>query len=72
MALATDDAGISGIDLTHEFQLALERYRLSYEDLQNFAKQSLKYSFLNQKKSNIIYLNLIRIYVSSSCSLRQK
>ena len=50
MALATDDAGISGIDLTHEFQLALERYRLSYEDLQNFAKQSLKYSFLNQKE----------------------
>ena len=52
LALATDDAGISGIDLTNEFQLALERYQLGYEGIVNLAKQSLEYSFMSQQQKS--------------------
>ncbi|MEB3254965.1 MAG: hypothetical protein VKJ05_01125, partial [Synechococcaceae cyanobacterium] len=46
MALASDDEGISRIDLSHEFQLAAQRYQLSYPDLKTLARNSLEYSFL--------------------------
>jgi adenosine deaminase/adenosine deaminase CECR1 len=46
MALASDDEGISRIDLSHEFQLAAQRYNLSYRDLKTLARNSLEYSFL--------------------------
>ena len=46
MALASDDEGISRIDLSHEFQLAAQRYQLGYADLKTLARNSLEYSFL--------------------------
>ena len=46
LALATDDEGVSRIDLTHEFQRAAETYDLSYRDLKELARNSLAYSFL--------------------------
>lgn len=46
LALATDDEGVSRIDLTHEFQRAAETYDLDYRDLKNLARNSLAYSFL--------------------------
>lgn len=46
MALASDDEGVSRIDLSNEFQLAAQRYNLSYRDLKTLARNSLEYSFL--------------------------
>ncbi|MEX0923128.1 MAG: adenosine deaminase [Rhodovibrionaceae bacterium] len=46
LALATDDEGVSRIDLTHEFQRAAETYDLNYRDLKELARNSLTYSFL--------------------------
>ena len=46
VALATDDEGISRIDLTHEYLRAVESYGLSYDDLKHLVRNSLEYSFL--------------------------
>ena len=46
LALASDDEGISRIDLSNEYLLALRRYNQSYRDLKQLARNSLQYSFL--------------------------
>jgi hypothetical protein len=46
ITLASDDEGISRIDLSNEYQLAVERYGLGYRDLKTLARNSLEYSFL--------------------------
>lgn len=49
LALATDDEGVSRIDLTHEFVKAAEEYGLSYTDLKKMARTSLEHAFLPGK-----------------------
>jgi adenosine deaminase len=49
LTLATDDAGISRIDLTHEYQRAADSYQLHYVDLKDLARNSLEYDFLPGK-----------------------
>lgn len=44
--LASDDEGISRIDLTHEYQRAALDYGLSYPDLKTLARNSIHYAFL--------------------------
>ena len=46
MTFSTDDEGVSRIDLTHEYQRAVETYDLSYADLKYFSRNALAYSFL--------------------------
>lgn len=46
LALASDDEGISRIDLSNEYLLAALRYDLSYPELKKLARNSLEYSFL--------------------------
>lgn len=46
ITLSTDDEGVSRIDLTHEYQRAVESYGLSYPDLKQIARNALTYSFL--------------------------
>jgi adenosine deaminase len=46
VALATDDEGVSRIDLTHEFVRAAMEYNLSYLDLKSMVRASLEHSFL--------------------------
>ncbi|MBW2542230.1 MAG: adenosine deaminase [Deltaproteobacteria bacterium] len=46
LALATDDEGISRIDLSHEFLRAALSYDLGYRDLKTMARNSLAHSFL--------------------------
>lgn len=45
--ISTDDAGIERIDLTHEYQKAVEQYGLGYRALKDLARNSLTYSFLS-------------------------
>jgi adenosine deaminase len=46
LALATDDEGVSRIDLTHEYVRAAMEYGLGYLDLKAMARTSLEHSFL--------------------------
>lgn len=46
VALCSDDEGVSRIDLTHEYMRAVADFGLTYVDLKNVARASLRYSFL--------------------------
>lgn len=46
VALATDDEGVSRIDLTHEYVRAVQTYGLNYHDLKQIVRASLEHSFL--------------------------
>jgi adenosine deaminase len=46
LVISTDDEGVSRSDLTHEYQVAVERYHLSYAQLKRLSRDSLEYSFL--------------------------
>ncbi|MER7517133.1 adenosine deaminase [Streptomyces sp. NPDC126499] len=46
VVLATDDPGVSRIDISHEYQYAAETYGLGYRDLKDLARASLEYAFL--------------------------
>ena len=47
IALSTDDEGVARIDLTHEYQRAVEDHDLSYDDLKYLSRNALAYSFLS-------------------------
>jgi adenosine deaminase len=46
VALSTDDEGVSRIDITHEYEKAVEEQGLGYMDLKNMARTSLEHSFI--------------------------
>nr|WP_223183646.1 MULTISPECIES: adenosine deaminase [unclassified Streptomyces] len=46
VVLATDDPGVSRIDITHEYQYAAGTYALSYPELKDLARASLEYAFV--------------------------
>ena len=46
VTLATDDEGVSRIDLTNEYVRAAETYRLGYRQLKRLSRNSVTYSFL--------------------------
>src|SRR5579859_2041506 len=46
VTLATDDEGVSRIDIVREYERAAETYGLSYLQLKQFVRNSLEYSFL--------------------------
>ena len=47
MALSADDEGVSRIDLTHEYQRAVETFDIDYRELKQLSRNSLEYSFLS-------------------------
>jgi hypothetical protein len=47
LTISTDDEGVSRIDLTHEYQRAVETYDLNYQDIKQLARNALEYSFLD-------------------------
>ena len=46
VVLATDDAGVARIDLTHEYMRAAREHKLGYRTLKAIARNSLVHSFL--------------------------
>ncbi|WP_372344213.1 adenosine deaminase [Streptomyces sp. KL116D] len=46
VVLATDDPGVSRIDISHEYRYAARTYGLSYPELKDLARASLEYAFL--------------------------
>jgi len=47
VALSTDDEGVSRIDLTHEYVMAVCEYHLSYRDLKEMARTGMEHDFLS-------------------------
>ncbi|MFF9350873.1 adenosine deaminase [Streptomyces sp. NPDC014734] len=45
VVLATDDPGVSRIDISHEYQYAAKTYGLRYTELKDLARASLEYAF---------------------------
>ncbi|MGW2088421.1 adenosine deaminase family protein [Streptomyces sp. NPDC001880] len=45
IVLATDDPGVSRVDISHEYQYAAKTYSLSYVELKDLARASLEYAF---------------------------
>ena len=46
LALATDDPGVSRIDITHEYAFATTQYGLRYPNLRKLSRASLEHAFL--------------------------
>jgi adenosine deaminase len=46
VSLATDDEGVSRIDMTHEYARAVQTYGLRYSDLKSLARTGLEHNFL--------------------------
>ena len=46
IALATDDEGVSRINLTHEYVRAVESYDLHYSDLKKMVREGMEHAFL--------------------------
>jgi len=60
VALATDDEGVSRIDLSHEYQRAVETYDLSYDDVKVLSRDSLAYGFLADDEKERLLLEFDR------------
>ena len=60
LTISTDDEGVSRIDLTHEYQRAVETYDLSYSDLKQLARNAIKYSFLDEENKARLMSILVR------------
>ena len=50
--ISTDDPGILRTSLTEQFTLAVLRYGFSYEEIKQFVYNSIKYSFLPERKTS--------------------
>jgi len=46
VTLSTDDEGVSRIDLTHEYQRAIQTYDLDYDDIRALSRNALTYAFV--------------------------
>jgi adenosine deaminase len=46
VTLSTDDEGVSRIDLTHEYQRAVQTYELDYADVKAFSMNGIDHAFL--------------------------
>ncbi|MFD5559025.1 adenosine deaminase [Streptomyces sp. NPDC127068] len=46
VVLATDDPGVSRIDISHEYRYAADTYALAYPELKDLSRASLEYAFL--------------------------
>ena len=68
LALSTDDEGVSRIDLTHEYQRAVETYDVSYLELKEFSRNALKYSFLIEEEKTALQSELERRFAEFEAS----
>lgn len=50
VVIASDDEGVSRIDLTNEYLRAVQTYNLDYRTIKQIAINSLEYSFLSQQE----------------------
>ena len=66
MALSTDDEGVSRIDITNEYQKAVNWFDLEYGELKELSRNSLEYSFLSGAS---LFEEYDEVQVVSECQL---
>jgi len=70
VALASDDEGVSRIDLTHEYVRAVQTYDLHYMDLKQMVRTGLEHAFLTGDKrmgdARRIYVNGLGLLARST------
>lgn len=71
MAFSTDDEGVSRIDLTHEYQRAVETYALSYSDLKTFSRNSIAYGFLDEATKQRLLNDLAARYSAFEATINR-
>ena len=64
ITISTDDEGVSRINLTHEYQRAVEIFDLSYESIKTISRNAVQYSFLPGKT---LFQNTIDGSFNSEC-----
>ena len=64
ITISTDDEGVSRINLTHEYQRAVETFDLSYETIKTISRNAVQYSFLPGKT---LFQNTIDGSFNSEC-----
>lgn len=64
MALSTDDEGVSRIDITNEYQKAVNWFDLEYAELKELSRNSLQYSFLS---GDSLFEEYSEVHVVSEC-----
>jgi hypothetical protein len=64
MALSTDDEGVSRIDITNEYQKAVNWFDLDYAELKELSRNSLQYSFLS---GDSLFEEYGELHVVSEC-----
>lgn len=62
--IATDDAGVSRNNLSHEYLLFASRYKPSYEELKTVVYNSIRYAFLNEDEKREELLELDRRFAA--------
>jgi len=65
LTLSTDDEGVSRVDLTYEYQRAVETYDLSYADLKAISRNGLASSFLPGES---LFLKTLPATMVSECA----
>ena len=62
VALSTDDGGVSRIDLSHEYDRAVQTYGLTYADVKALSYNSVSYGFVPVGKKQALLAELDRRY----------
>lgn len=62
VVLASDDEGVSRIDLTNEYLRAVQTYRLDYRTIKQIARNSLIYSFLPEEEKQAALASLDKAF----------
>jgi adenosine deaminase len=57
VALSTDDEGVSRIDLTHEYQRAVQTFGFSYAEIKQLSYNSLTYAFTEERDALLAELD---------------
>ena len=65
LTLSTDDEGVSRVDLTYEYQRAVETYDLTYADIKAISRNGLASSFL---PGNGLFLKTLPATIVSECA----
>ena len=64
ITISTDDEGVSRINLTHEYQRAVETFDLGYETIKTISRNALQYSFLPGRS---LFQNTMDVSLDNEC-----
>jgi adenosine deaminase len=72
IVISTDDAGVSRINLSHEYLLYTSRYKPSYDRLKQVVYNSIRYSFLPEKEKRHELTKLDQRFIAFEANIAQQ